>query len=70
MFFADVSLTHPEYECQQSVNDFHHCIFSILSSYWLQTSIHPILAAFTGKNNSYMLPVTSWKGASMERQQL
>jgi len=67
---ATCSLPHPENERQQSVNDFHLHIFGNLCSNWLQTSINQILAAFTGKNYSDMLPAASWKWASMECQQL
>ena len=52
------------------MNDFLLCILGNLSSDSLQTSINEISAAFTGKNNSDTLPVTSWKWASTERQQL
>jgi len=37
---------------------------------WFQISTHQKLTAFTGKNNSDMLPVATWKWASFERQQL
>ena len=63
------SLPHPENERQRMVNDFYHHILSNLCSDWLQRSIYQILAAFTGKNYSAMLPATSWKWASPEHQQ-
>jgi len=63
-------LTHPENECQWSVIDFRLRILGNLYSDWLQTSIHQILAAFTGKNNRNMLPVASWKWISADHQQL
>jgi hypothetical protein len=53
------SLQHPEIERQRSVNNFQLCILSKLCSDWCQTSIYEILAAFTGKNNSDMLPAAS-----------
>jgi len=56
---ATCSLRHPENERQQSINDFQLCILSKLSSDWCQTSSYEILAAFTGKDNSDMLPVAS-----------
>jgi len=63
------SLPHPENERQQSVNDFKLWVMGNFFSDCLQISIDQILAAFTGKNNSYMLPAASWTSASTERQQ-
>jgi hypothetical protein len=51
------------------VNDLEPCIVGNSYSDWLQTSIYQILAAFTGKNNSDMLPAASWEWASTKRQQ-
>jgi len=56
---ATCSLPHPENERQQSVNNFYLDILGNLFSDWLQASIYQILAAFTGKNNSGMLPAAS-----------
>jgi len=56
---ATCSLRHPENERQPSVNNLSLCILCMVCSDWLQTSIYQILAAFTGKNNSDMLPVAS-----------
>jgi len=56
---ATCSLLHPENMRQQSISNFQLPILSNLSSDWLQTSVHQILAAFTGKNTSDMLPVAS-----------
>jgi len=53
------SLPYSENERQWSFNDFKLCIFDDLCSNWLQTSTYQILAAFTGINNSDMLPATS-----------
>jgi hypothetical protein len=53
------SLRHPENESQRSVNDFQLCILSKLCSNRCQTSIYEILAAFTGINDSDMLPAAS-----------
>jgi len=50
------SSPHSENERQQSVNDCWLRILANLSSDWLHTSIYQILAAFTGKNDSKMLP--------------
>jgi len=58
---ATCSLPHPENQHQRSVLDFKHHILGNLSSDWLQTSIYEILAAFTGKINSEMLPASSSK---------
>jgi hypothetical protein len=56
---AACSLRHPETERQRSVNDFLLSILSKLFSDWLRKSIYEIFAAFTGKNNSDMLPAAS-----------
>jgi hypothetical protein len=56
---APQSSPHCENERQQSVNDFYLCILANLCSDWLHTSIYQILAAFTGKNDSKMLPAAS-----------
>jgi len=66
---ATSSLPHAENEHQWSINDIWFCILGNLPGDWLQTSINEIVASFSGKNNSYTLPATSWKWASMERQQ-
>jgi hypothetical protein len=52
---ASYSLSHPENECQLSVNDFWLCIVGNLCSIVLQTNIYALLAPFIGKNNSEML---------------
>jgi len=62
------SLPHPDNDRQRSVNDFQLRILGNLCPNWLQTPIYQILAAFTGKNNSDMLPAASWEWASAERQ--
>jgi len=62
------SLPHPENECQQSVKDFDFRIMGNSCSDQLWMSISQILTAFTGKNNSDMLPAASWESASTERQ--
>jgi len=56
---ATCSLPQPENERQWSVNNVLSRILANLCSDWLQTSIYRILAAFTGKNNSEMLPAAS-----------
>jgi len=53
------SLPHSEEEHQLSVNDCWLCIFGYLSGYWLQISICKVLAAFSIKTNSGMLPAPS-----------
>jgi len=52
------SLLHPENERQQSDKESKPRILGDLSSDWLQRSIYQIMAAFTGKNYSGMLPAT------------
>jgi len=56
---APRSSPHSENERQQSVNEFELRILANLCSDWLHTSIYQILAAFTGKNDSKMLPAAS-----------
>jgi len=56
---ATQSLPHSENESQRSVNYFQLRILDNLFSDWLQTSIHQILAAITGKNYSDMLAAAS-----------
>jgi hypothetical protein len=58
---ATWSLRHPENDRQWSANDFELCILPKLCSDWCQASIYEILAAFTGKTNSNMLPAASRK---------
>jgi len=66
---ATRSSPHSENERQRSVNDFYLRILVNLCSNWLHTSMYQILAVFTGKNNSTMLPAASWKWASTECHQ-
>jgi len=66
---ATCSLPYPGNELQWSINHFQLRILGNLCSVWLQTSIYQLLAAFTGKNNSNMLPAAFWKWVSTERQQ-
>jgi hypothetical protein len=56
-----LSLRHHKNERDWSVNDYLLRILSKLCSNWCQTSIYETLAAFTGKNNSNMLPAASRK---------
>jgi hypothetical protein len=56
---ATQSPPHSQHERQLSINDVLLSILSKLCSEWLQTSIHEILAALNGKNNSAMLPAAS-----------
>jgi len=65
---ATYSLPHPENERQRSITDFELRILRNSCSNLLQTSIHYILAAFTGKDNCGMLAAASWKWASTEGQ--
>jgi len=72
LFLANETVTqsppHSENERHWSGNDFQIRILGNWCSDWLQTHIHPIFAAFTGKNYSNMLPAASWEWASTERQ--
>jgi len=58
---ATCSLPHPENECERSVNNLKLRILGNLFSDSLQQYMYQILAAFTGKNNSDMLPAASGK---------
>jgi hypothetical protein len=66
---ATCSLPHPENECLWSINDFWSYILCNLHGDWLVTSINPLIAIFTGKNNSDMLNPPAKKSASLEHQQ-
>ena len=48
-------------ECQPSIINFRACKSSNSKLIWLWLYIIELLAAFTGKNHSYMLPTPSWK---------
>jgi len=63
------SLTHPDNESQQRVNDFWSCILGNLSGDWVKTFIYAVKAAFKPKRESDTLPAAFWKWASTERQQ-
>jgi len=53
------AMPHSENKRQRSINNFQLRIIGNLCSDWLQASIYQILAAFTGENNSGMLPAAS-----------
>jgi len=56
---ATCSLPHYGNERQETINNLELRILHNIFSDWLQTSIYQIFAAFTGKNNSEMLPGAS-----------
>jgi len=54
-------------ERQWSVSDFWSCIIGNLRGDLLRPFINVVLAGFSGKRESHMLPAPFWIWASMER---